>query len=123
MVEPSQTDMPRRPQIRHRLDFLGIQSVHVAVTRPSEPPTKEEPMKGKVSAKAAAVDVLKKARKPLPTSEIVERVLKTPGVKLGGKTPAATIAAILAVENGKPDGLFRRTAPGTYTLRAGRKKR
>jgi hypothetical protein len=78
-------------------------------------------MKPKVSAKAAAVDVLRKARKPLPTSEITARVLKTPGVKLAGKTPAATISAMLAVENTKKDGLFRRTAPGTYTLRARKK--
>jgi len=39
------------------------------------------------------------------------------GVRLAGKTPGATIAAMLAVENQKPDGLFVRTAPGTYTLR------
>jgi len=78
-------------------------------------------MQGKVSAKAAVAEVLRKARKPLPASKIVERVLKTPGVKLAGKTPAATISAMLAVENKKRDGLFRRTAPGTYTLRARKK--
>jgi hypothetical protein len=76
----------------------------------------------KLSAKAAAVGVLRKAGEPLKTAEIVERVLKTPGVKLAGNTPAATIAAILATENAKPDGLFVRTAPGTYTLREERRQ-
>ena len=38
-------------------------------------------------------------------------------MRLAGKTPVATIAAMLAVENRKPDGLFVRVAPGTYTLR------
>jgi hypothetical protein len=71
----------------------------------------------KVSAREAAAQVLRRAGKPLKTAEIVEQVLKTKGAKLGGRTPAARIAAILAVENKKPDGLFRRTAPGTYTLR------
>jgi hypothetical protein len=69
------------------------------------------------TAKAAAAEVLRRAGEPLKTAEIVERVLKMRGVKLGGKTPAATIAAILATENKKPDGLFVRTAPGIYTLR------
>jgi hypothetical protein len=51
------------------------------------PLDKEEPVKAKVSAKAAAIDVLRKARNALSTSEIVERVVKTPGVKLSAKTP------------------------------------
>jgi HB1, ASXL, restriction endonuclease HTH domain len=74
------------------------------------------------TAKQAAVEVLKRAGEPLKTTEIAERVLKTQGVQLAGKTPGATIAAILAVESKKPDGLFIRTAPGTYTLRAGKEE-
>jgi HB1/ASXL restriction endonuclease-like protein with HTH domain len=77
-------------------------------------------MKGKISGKAGMVAVLKKSRRPLPTKEIVTRTLALPDVKLGGKTPAATLAAILATENAKTDGLFERTAPGTYRLRKGR---
>ena len=73
----------------------------------------------KLSAKAAVVAELRKAGEPLKTAEIVDRVLKVPEVKLAGKTPAATIAAILATENKKADGLVVRTAPGTYTLREG----
>jgi hypothetical protein len=57
----------------------------------------------------------------LKTSDIVTRVLAHPGVRLEGKTPAATIAAMLAVSE-KKGGPFRRTAPGTYTLRAGKKR-
>jgi HB1/ASXL restriction endonuclease-like protein with HTH domain len=71
----------------------------------------------KVPAKQAAVDVLKKNGGPLHVDELVKRVLDTKGVKLGGKTPGATIAAMLAVENKKADGLFVRTDKATYDLR------
>ncbi len=70
-----------------------------------------------VSAKQAIVKVLKR-ESPLATKVIVERVLATRGVKLKGATPAATIAAILSTENKKADGLFVRTDPGMYALRA-----
>jgi hypothetical protein len=73
--------------------------------------------KGKVSAKAAAVAAFKGKRNGLHSSEIIEAVLATPDVKLGGKTPGATISAILAVEAAKPDGMFERVAPGTFKLR------
>lgn len=71
----------------------------------------------RVSAKDAVHDVLKVAGKPLATPEIVTAVLATEGVALKGKTPAATIAAVLSVENGKADGLFVRVEKGTYDLR------
>jgi hypothetical protein len=71
----------------------------------------------RLTAKEAAVEVLRRAGEPLKADEIGKRVLKLKGVRLGGKTPLATVSAILASENTKPDGLFTRTAPGTYTLR------
>jgi hypothetical protein len=71
----------------------------------------------KICAKDAARAVLAKADGPLTTGQIVEGVLATEGVALGGKTPKATIAAILSVENSKPDGLFQRVEKGTYALR------
>lgn len=37
-------------------------------------------------------------------------------MRLEGETPAAIVAALLAVEHKKPDGLFERVAPGTYEL-------
>ena len=74
--------------------------------------------KGDKTAKQAAVEVLKGAGEPLKADEIGRRVLQVQGVELKGKTPLATMAAILAVENKKPDGLFERVAPGTYRLRA-----
>ena len=70
-----------------------------------------------MTAKQAAVEVLRSADEPLKSAEIARRVLEAEGVRLAGKTPAATVAAMLAVENKKPDGLFVRTAPGTYALR------
>jgi hypothetical protein len=71
----------------------------------------------RVTAKVAAVEVLRRAGEPLKADEIGKRVLKQKGVQLRGKTPLATVAAILASENKKPDGLFLRTAPGAYALR------
>jgi hypothetical protein len=65
-------------------------------------------------ARQAAVEVLRCAGESLKTAEIARRVLEVKGVSLGGRTPAATVAAMLAVENGKPDGLFVRVATGTY---------
>ncbi len=72
-----------------------------------------------LTARQAAVEVLRSAGEPLKSAEHARRVLEVEGVRLAGKTPAATVAAMLAVENKKPDGLFVRTAPGTYALREG----
>ncbi len=69
------------------------------------------------TARQAAVEVLREAGEPLKSAEIARRVLEVKGVRLAGKTPEATVAAMLAVENKKPDGLFVRVAPGTYALR------
>ena len=74
-------------------------------------------MDKRVTGKAAMAAVLRRAGEPLKTAEIVKRTLAMKGVELKGKTPAATLAAILATENKKPDGLFVRIAPGTYALR------
>jgi len=70
------------------------------------------------TAKQATIEVLGGAGEPLKSDEITRRVLAVKGVRLAGKTPAASVAALLAVENKKPDGLFVRTASGTYTLRS-----
>jgi hypothetical protein len=75
----------------------------------------EKPMRGE-SAKQVAIDVLRAARKPLRTKEIAKRVIESgrcPGLK--GKTPEATIAAMLAVGS-KAGGPFKRVDKGTYTL-------
>jgi len=61
--------------------------------------------------------VLCPAAEPLKSAEIARRVLEANEVRLAGKTPAATVAAMLAVESKKRSGLFMRTAPGTYMLR------
>jgi hypothetical protein len=68
------------------------------------------------SAKQVAIDVLRKAAQPLRASEIAKRVLasgRCAGLK--GKTPEATISAMLAVGS-KPGGPFARVDKGTYTL-------
>jgi hypothetical protein len=68
------------------------------------------------SAKQVAIDVLRKAGEPLHAKEIAKRVLasgRCAGLK--GKTPEATISAMLAVGS-KPGGPFTRVGKGTYTL-------
>lgn len=69
-----------------------------------------------VSAKQVAIDVLRTAGEPLHASEIAKRVLasgRCAGLK--GKTPEATISAMLAVGS-KPGGAFTRVDKGIYTL-------
>ena len=70
-----------------------------------------------LTARQAAVEVPHEAGEPLKSAEIARRVLEMNGVGLAGKTPEATVAEMLAVENKKPDGLFMRSAPGTHALR------
>ena len=67
-------------------------------------------------AKQVAIDLLRQADGPLHAKEIAKRVLasgRSSGLK--GKTPEATISAMLAVGS-KPDGPFKRVDKGTYTL-------
>ena len=68
------------------------------------------------SAKQVAIDVLRKAGGPLSAKEVAKRVLasgRCAGLK--GKTPEATISAMLAVGS-KPGGPFARVDKGTYML-------
>jgi hypothetical protein len=68
------------------------------------------------SAKQVAIDVMRNAGEPLRASEIAKRVIasgRCAGLK--GKTPEATISAMLAVGS-KPGGPFKRVDKGTYTL-------
>ena len=67
-------------------------------------------------AKQVAIDILRKAGQPLHANEIAKRVLasgRCAGLK--GKTPEATISAMLAVGS-KTGGPFTRVDKGTYTL-------
>jgi hypothetical protein len=76
--------------------------------------------KTKLSAIAAAEQVLRAEGKPLHVKELTEKILAMPDTKLGGKTPDATVGAILAVNIKKSDTVFRRTKPGTYAIRKGK---
>jgi hypothetical protein len=81
-----------------------------AITMAHEAPRKGEP------AKQVAIDVLRQAGEPLHAKEIAKRVLasgRCAGLK--GRTPEATITAMLAVGS-KPGGPFARVDKGTYTL-------
>ena len=72
----------------------------------------------RVSAKQVAIDVLRAADEPLKAKEIAKRVIESGRCSgLKGKTPEATISAMLAVGS-KPGGPFKRVDKGTYTLAA-----
>ena len=70
----------------------------------------------RVSAKQVAIDVLRAAGEPLKAKEIAKRVIDSGRCAgLQGKTPEATISAMLAVGS-KPGGPFKRVDKGTYTV-------
>lgn len=76
---------------------------------------KQKASKGE-SAKQVTIDVLREAAEPLHAKEIAKRVIESGRCSgLKGKTPEATIAALLAVGS-KPGGPFKRVDKGTYTL-------
>lgn len=71
-----------------------------------------------ISFKAAAVEVLKKARKPLYISEITKKSLKVKGVKIKGKTPEATMFSLLNEDVRKNiiNPRFIKVKPGYFAL-------
>jgi hypothetical protein len=83
-----------------------------ALTMANKTTSKGEP------AKQVAIDILRKAGTPLHAKEIAKRVLASGRcASLKGKTPEATISAMLAVGS-KPGGPFARVDKGTYTVSA-----
>ncbi len=68
------------------------------------------------SAKQVTIDLLREAAEPLHAKEIAKRVIESGRCSgLKGKTPEATIAALLAV-GAKPGGPFKRVDKSTYAL-------
>lgn len=86
-------------------------------TKPAKKGGSKQATRGKVTAREAAIDVLTKAGKPMHVRDITKAVLATPGVKMAGKTPDATINAMLSVDAKKDDGVFKRTEAATFALR------
>jgi HB1, ASXL, restriction endonuclease HTH domain len=78
----------------------------------AKPKTKGE------SAREVTLDLLRQAGEPLHSKEIAKRVLASGRCRsLSGKTPEASIAALLAVGS-KPGGPFKRVDKGIYTVAA-----
>lgn len=71
--------------------------------------------KPKMSAPAAAIEVLRKEGGPLHVKVITERILENYDTGLKGKTPEATLGAKLHVSANKGE-TFRKVAPGTFEL-------
>ncbi|MBI2051617.1 winged helix-turn-helix domain-containing protein [Candidatus Roizmanbacteria bacterium] len=69
--------------------------------------------------KKAAYKVLTEADKPLHSKEITKRALKVGYLQSAGKTPEATMDALLTVDinEKKTKSLFIKTAPSTFGLR------
>ena len=68
------------------------------------------------SAREVTRDLLRQAGEPLHSKEIAKRVLASGRCRsLSGKTPEASVAALLAVGS-KPGGPFKRVGKGIYTL-------
>jgi hypothetical protein len=109
--KPVATD-PRRQRI-----LLAAPPSHHNEEKEATTMATTTPKSGKgESAKQVAIDVLRKAGEPLHANEVAKRVLasgRCAGLK--GKTPEATISAMLAVGS-KPGGPFTRVDKGTYTL-------
>jgi len=100
----------RRQRVLLAAPPTGTHEEKEAITMAKQTTTKGEP------AKQVAIDVLRQAGESLHAKEIAKRVLesgRSSGLK--GKTPEATISAMLAVGS-KPGGPFKRVDKGTYTL-------
>mgnify|MGYP001564469050 FL=1 len=68
----------------------------------------------KVSARKALLDILEKGKGPISGKALVEAVLAYPGVALGGKTPASTVAAVISTA--VKQGVIARPERGVYKL-------
>jgi hypothetical protein len=69
------------------------------------------------TVKQAAAEILRREGRPLGISEIADHILRDEAVRLGGKTPKATISGQLYVEAKKPDGMFVKTGRAMIGLR------
>jgi restriction system protein len=68
--------------------------------------------------KDAAYEILKKAKQPLHHNEITERALAAGLLETTGKTPHATMGALLYTDTLKPDSRFKRgDQKGTFALK------
>ena len=77
----------------------------------------KKPADKKMSQIEAALDILKKARKPMSCKEMVE-AMEAKGLwkSPGGKTPHATLySAILRDMRKGADARFKKAAPGKFT--------
>jgi len=74
---------------------------------------------GLVQFKDAAYEILKQAGKPLHYNEITERALSANLLETVGKTPHASMGALLYTDTLKPDTRFRRgDEKGTFALKS-----
>lgn len=72
-----------------------------------------------MSVKAAAIEVLKQAKKPLHTDEITKKIIENKPWTFGGKTPAATVSAQIYsdIKNYGDKSPFEKVGPQIFALR------
>ena len=70
-----------------------------------------------MSMKDAAEKILQDAGGPLKADVITQRALDEGLIATKGKTPKATMQAVLSTETAKGSERFVRTKPGTYGLK------
>jgi hypothetical protein len=85
------------------------------VAAAAKPAAKTTPAKKPIGARAAVAKVLADGA-PRTSKEITSAAAKIAG--LAGKTPEASLRALLSTEAKKADGLVVRTEQGEYALRA-----
>lgn len=110
------TPSPITHELRRQRELLAAPSTHTneETKETSTMATTKRTAKAE-STKTVTLDLLRQAGEPLPAKEIAKRVIasgRCTGLK--GKTPEATISAMLAVGS-KPGGPFKRVGKGTYT--------
>ncbi len=64
----------------------------------------------------AAYKILKENGKPLHSKKVTEIALKRGLLKTAGKTPAATMNALLVLESKKENSQFKKTGPSQFAL-------
>lgn len=64
----------------------------------------------------AAYKILKESKKPLHSKKITEIALKRKLLETAGKTPAATMNALLILESRKENSRFKKTSPSQFVL-------
>jgi hypothetical protein len=74
-------------------------------------------MPAPVSFKEAALQILRKAERPLTAKEIVDKAIESGTLQTEGATPDATMGAVLYVDIRHPNSKFKKIGKGKFALK------